>query len=242
MNKSQFPWQGYNWNCGDIGWDIIHPQKAYCWHDKSCVLLKEDWIYLHARENLKHFDLWSEKHGVYYRGDSPVGVGWIQSFNTFTYGYFEVECILPTGDNMWPAIWLTGADSWPPEIDIMEGYSNKRGSYWNWIPFWDVNTNMHFKNPDQEKTSIKAKSHWIRCGRPNENFHTYAIDWQKDYVRFYYDHKLRREIVDPSVLQTFVNARMKVIINNHINSGTNTADFQEVDPMIVTYFKYREQK
>ena len=33
---------------------------------------------------------------------------------------------LPYGDNLWPAFWMWSWDSWPPEIDIFEGYTNNK--------------------------------------------------------------------------------------------------------------------
>ena len=80
------------------------------------------------------------------------------------YGYFEVRAKLPSGQGLWPALWLLPANgSWPPEIDIFEqlgkdpstiyetAHSKASGSHtWQQQP-------IHIDNPDQ--------------------FHTYGLLW-----------------------------------------------------------------
>jgi Beta-glucanase/Beta-glucan synthetase len=41
------------------------------------------------------------------------------------YGYFEIRSKMPNSTGTWPAFWLTGTQSWPPEIDIYEWYGGK---------------------------------------------------------------------------------------------------------------------
>lgn len=231
---AQFSWQGYEWTYGDQGWGIIHPEKAYCWHDRERVSIDEKGrLHLDSEVNSKEIIL-----PTYYIGTSPVGVGWVECTTEFTYGYFETKAKLPKGDFMWPALWLTGWESWPPEIDIMEGYSNKKGSYFNGIPFKDLCTNMHYKNPGQDKTSIKAKATWV-TKNPHKKFNIFGIDWQKDYVRWYYNGKMVREVTDKEVLKTFVGAKMKLIFNNHIQDKTDVVDHKPTS-FIIEYFKYFE--
>ncbi len=45
--------------------------------------------------------------------------GMLASNHTQTYGYFEIRAQLPSGQGLWPAFWLIGADN--TEIDILEG-------------------------------------------------------------------------------------------------------------------------
>lgn len=60
-------------------------------------------------------------------GQIPINYlsGAIHARNTFTVaqggGYdFSAEFTAPVGRGTWPAFWVTGANSWPPEIDIAE--------------------------------------------------------------------------------------------------------------------------
>ena len=82
----------------------------------------------------------------------------------------------------------------------------------------------------------------------------YACDWQEDYIKFYYNDRLVRTIDEDStslnkhtgkeekILPTFKNERMKFIINNHINSGTDTDNFEEITPFKIKSFTYRKNK
>ena len=98
----------------------------------------------------------------------PFGVGLVSCTEKFGYGTFEIEAKLPKGQpNAWPAFWMWSFDSWPPEIDVFEAYSNKKGSYFNWNidallgKFWRCATNVHLgKNPDNY--SIGAKKRIIK--------------------------------------------------------------------------------
>ena len=68
--------------------------------------------------------------------------GAIHSKETFTvnnqYPNYEIkgEFKAPYGPGTWPAFWLNGAWTWPPEIDILEF----KGNNVNW--FWLKNNNI----------------------------------------------------------------------------------------------------
>ena len=47
----------------------------------------------------------------------------LHSTTGYRYGWFEAKIKLPKGKNLWPAFWMWAWDSWPPEIDIFEGYT-----------------------------------------------------------------------------------------------------------------------
>ena len=69
-----------------------------------------------------------------YRGTSPAGnysytSGWIMSMHRgyFNKGYVEARAKFPSGDKVWPAIWLIAEDlKWGPEWDLWE-YFGYRG-------------------------------------------------------------------------------------------------------------------
>jgi beta-glucanase (GH16 family) len=87
----------------------------------------------------------------------------VSNTTKFGYGYFEIEAKLPTGRNLWPAFWMWSFDSWPPEIDILEGYSSvKRPSYFklyldSLLGFWNVQTNYHYETKDGNKDQLEVK-------------------------------------------------------------------------------------
>ena len=104
-----------------------------------------------------------------------------QGLREFQYGRIEARLKVPAGAGLWPAFWMLGADfngsNWPDcgEIDIMEyvgrepdlimgtahgpGYSGALGlGKWN-----------------RQTYNIA------------DDFHTYAIEWQADQIKWFYD-------------------------------------------------------
>lgn len=96
----------------------------------------------------------------------------------------EVSARIPTGKGSWPAIWMMGTDivsaGWPAcgEIDVMEnvGFDPQR-------IYGTVHSVGSVNNPDP---SIE-KGNWLDIDKVWEDFHTYAIEWEEDYIAFYFD-------------------------------------------------------
>ncbi len=104
----------------------------------------------------------------------------------FRYGRVEFSARLPSGQGMWPALWMLHADEsvygpWPAggEIDVMEAF-----------------------NPGVAgNTATQSTTHYGLPGEPfngtssqNDNqvpldaaFHEYAVEWERDQLRFFVD-------------------------------------------------------
>ncbi|XP_011669703.1 beta-1,3-glucan-binding protein [Strongylocentrotus purpuratus] len=122
----------------------------------------------------------------------------VESF-TFKYGRIEVEAKMPTGDWIWPAIWLlpknSGYGEWPAsgEIDLVECRGNtdlkdsngvsvgvdQMGSTMHWGPLWNYNA--------YEKTHNTKNLDGQTFG---SGFHKYELDWTSDNMKFYVDGEL----------------------------------------------------
>lgn len=119
-----------------------------------------------------------EKYGGSYYTSARLKT---QGSHAFQYGRIEARIKVPKGAGLWPAFWMLGGDfnckNWPDcgELDIMEyvgkepdlimgtahgpGYSGALGlGKWN-----------------RQKYNIA------------DDFHTYAIEWQADQVKWFYD-------------------------------------------------------
>lgn len=112
-----------------------------------------------------------------------------QGLQEFQYGRFEARLQVPRGDGLWPAFWMLGANfeadgsaenSWPfvGEIDIMEHLG---------------------REPDLILGTIHGPGYSGALGRTRWNrqdydiaddFHTYAVEWDHEGVRWYYDDEL----------------------------------------------------
>jgi beta-glucanase (GH16 family) len=87
----------------------------------------------------------------------------------FSYGYFEIRAKLPKGPGVWPAFWLTNDHSL--EIDGLEMLGDRPSR---------IYMTLH-ENSSQIYQGIKDGPDYSAA------FHTYGIDWQPTYVKWYID-------------------------------------------------------
>lgn len=94
----------------------------------------------------------------------------------FTYGYFEARAKLPKGKGVWPAIWLTNDRTL--EIDIMELLGERPERVYM----------TYHRGPQVYQSRYDLPS-----GDFSDGYHTFAVDWQPSYIRWYVDGVLRGE-------------------------------------------------
>jgi beta-glucanase (GH16 family) len=91
------------------------------------------------------------------------------------YGVFEIRARLPKGRGLWPCAWLLPTDrSWPPEVDILEVLGQDPTI---------LHTNVHSKANGNHTDTPTV----ITVPDTSADFHTYAVDWQKDQIRWFFD-------------------------------------------------------
>lgn len=111
------------------------------------------------------------------------------------YGRIEVEARLPSGDWLWPAIWLLPVNNtygpWPAsgEIDIVES----RGNNYTYAQGGDniISSTLHW-GPDSTddgywKSNNKAKALHTTY---SAGFHVYGMEWSEKYLFTYIDSRL----------------------------------------------------
>lgn len=107
-----------------------------------------------------------------------------QGLKSFTYGKVEARIKLPSGQGLWPAFWMLGTNitsvGWPycGEIDIMERVNNN--AFVNGTVHWDAGGHAEY-------------------GRVSGNldfsqYHTYSIEWDANYIRWFVDGNQFNEI------------------------------------------------
>ncbi|HUB27164.1 MAG TPA: glycoside hydrolase family 16 protein [Tepidisphaeraceae bacterium] len=100
------------------------------------------------------------------------------------YGRFEFRAKLPTGQGIWPAIWLMPVkDSYGPwpasgEIDVLEARHSEPGN---------VVSTIHYGSPWPAVASASVHFH-VPGGI--DRFHIYTLDWEPGVIRWYVDGKL----------------------------------------------------
>ena len=111
----------------------------------------------------------------------------------FSYGRFEMRAKLPEGRKIWPAFWLMGDDDrWPycAEIDVVEtvgsgpdeDYLGERRSI---ATFHYCDAGQHYELGGW--TDFNILTHVEKL---SENYHTYAVEWAYDQIRWYFDDTL----------------------------------------------------
>ncbi len=102
------------------------------------------------------------------------------------YGRFEFRAKLPTGQGVWPAIWMLPTDekygTWAAsgEIDIMEFKGQEPKRIWGTLHYGDTwpnnkHTSGIFTSPNVDFT---------------KDFHLYALEWEEGEMRWYVDQEL----------------------------------------------------
>ncbi len=106
----------------------------------------------------------------------------------FRYGRIEARMRLPAGQGIWPAFWMLSQDSpygsWAAtgEIDVMEAI-NLGGTGGN-----RVFGTIHYGGEFPYNTSTETK--FTPSPDVTENFHRYAVEWDSDEIRWYFDGEL----------------------------------------------------
>lgn len=100
------------------------------------------------------------------------------------YGRFEARIQVPSGQGAWPAFWMLGDNcavkGWPAcgEIDVMETAGSEADT---------IVGSLH--GPGYAGASLAA-AYRLPRGRFSDAFHTFAIEWEPQVVRFYVDDEL----------------------------------------------------
>ncbi|MDX1531939.1 MAG: glycoside hydrolase family 16 protein, partial [Rhodothermales bacterium] len=104
----------------------------------------------------------------------------------WTYGRFEVRAKLPTGQGIWPAIWLLFSEDtyggWAAsgEIDIMEAIGSEPGEVFGTLHYGGV-------FPDNE---FSGEAFELAAGTFADDFFVFALEWEEGAIRWYVNNVL----------------------------------------------------
>lgn len=138
----------------------------------------------------------------------------------FQYGRIDVRAVMPSGNGMWPAIWMLGANfaevGWPRsgEIDIMEMLGEQGDSKVYGTVHWDnAGSNADFGGT----TSLDS-------GTLNDEYHVYSIVWDETFITWYIDDKQFHAIdISPDGLEEFRN-KFFFILNVAVGGDKGAGD------------------
>ncbi len=95
----------------------------------------------------------------------------------FKYGLAEIRAKVPKGQGLWPAFWLLPATDQPqPEIDVLEVIGLDTNT---------VNMSLHLLKPNGG-VAVDSNA-WKGSQDLSQDWHTYAVDWEPNYMIWYVD-------------------------------------------------------
>jgi beta-glucanase (GH16 family) len=115
------------------------------------------------------------------------------------YGRFEARIKMPSGKGFWPAFWMLGnninAVSWPQcgEIDIMENKGSQPTV---------ISGAIH--GPGYSGGNSILKSYTFPTSRVDTEFHIYGVEWDENYINFYVDSVLYKQMTPADVTGEWV--------------------------------------
>lgn len=214
---------GLHWLEGDP-WGLAHPDHD-CYSSAKEVGINRDGVMsLGVKHRPERF------HGREY----PWAVGRVHSREVFKYGTFDFWFRLPTARGLWPAIWLYDRDNWPPEIDVVEGWTQKLR---RWETIDNVNPQGYrrgllntvkpalvYAPGDAIKNvsgGVMKRGTWWWHVNPRDLVHARLV-WTPAEISVYYEGHRELHVTDAGVLNHFnVCNGMILVLNNYVQGDYN---------------------
>jgi len=144
--------------------------------------------YCHVKDGFLNMSVYRDEHTTNDGKAQPYSSSRIRSLNRgdWTFGKFEIRAKMPSGQGIWPAVWMLPSKSkygtWASggEIDIIES----RGSN-----IQETTGALHFGGPWPRNTHV-AHSYQFPKDNTAEKFHTYALEWTADEIKWFVDGQL----------------------------------------------------
>lgn len=224
-------WKGREWLIGE-NWGIAHPNKPM-WYSSSCVQQSTDGSLILSTKHLP-----KEIEGKIY----PVAIGLVSCLDDFNRGYYKIVAKLPKFAYAKSAIWLYSKSSWPPEIDIIEAYANKKGSYFafdicNPLRPFHIEGNFHYTNPiTKEHQANGVKRCKLDLNQSFDEFITYEMVWDKDKIVMSANGKVFYEL--SGTIFHRIESNMRFVLNSGIHTYKDSFCKVVTKPFIIKDFTY----
>ncbi len=123
------------------------------------------------------------------------------------FGRIDIRAKLPTGQGLWPAIWMLGANistvGWPAcgEIDIMEMIGKEPDV---------VHGTVHY---DENGHQSSGGSYSLSQEDFSERFHVFSLVWEQDRIEWYVDNEKFKTFNKANIVNYPFNAPFYFILN-----------------------------
>ena len=194
-------------------WGEFHPNNLYQYwpKDSSCVYTSPDGLVLELRKKPRTFyknelPTWQQKDNLPNEFTIDWSAGLVFLKQPFKFGWFESNIKLPTDTSQWAAFWLSGNESWPPEIDVFESYTKEDSDDIK------IRPNIHWgKTENKTKKDYGAPNIFVKDA--NKRFVQYVVHWTEDFIKFYFDGQLVQVCDNKELLKD--NSNFQNVILNH---------------------------
>lgn len=228
----------FNWKIGEP-WGVAHPDHT-CYSSEEEVYFSNGMLYLGVGLRPAEFE------GRQYQW----AIGKVHSEEVIKYGTMDVVFQLPLGRHLWPAIWLYDAETWPPEIDVVEG--------WSGCGAWPMQNRQdyirlpwaHFIHPGLVHPAglgggygtVGTKGVW------RWQIDTYGVNrcilvWTPEEIRVSYNgHVIMRERRQEVLKAYNDSVGMRVILNNYVQRCFTYEDYVDLQrrEFKILDFKYKK--
>lgn len=149
---------------------------------------RTDPTYCYVKDGLLHIAVYREAHTTTDGKTQPYSSARIrtQKRGDWKYGRFEVRAKMPSGQGIWPAVWMLPTESvyggWAAggEIDILES----RGS-----AVEETTGALHFGGAWPRNTYL-SHSYTFPDKNAAEDFHQYVLEWGPEEIKWFVDGEL----------------------------------------------------
>lgn len=197
----------------DTWWQVPSDPNQYCENDPEDG---QGYTRNNISETNGKLTITSREETIVCEGQTKYWTsGRLSTMSTFRYGYFEVKAKIPSGNGLFPALWLFPTTNIPgyQEIDIMEACGCNCNEYQPGYYFDDLDG---ITDDNEDHTQYKTK---VRTRRIDicKTFNKYGVEWTPSEIIFYFNG---------NIVATFDNnnnnhSHMHLIINTAINGGFN---------------------
>ena len=158
-----------NWTYDIGGWGWGNGELQYYTSRKENARIEDGMLVIEARQ---------EKYEDSYYTSARLLT---QGLQEFQYGRIESRIKVPEGKGLWPAFWMLGSNfdgsNWPDcgEIDIMEYIGKEPDLVMGTLHGPGYSGALGFSQWNRQTYNIA------------DDFNTYAIEWEPDQIRWFYD-------------------------------------------------------
>ncbi|GAB6930937.1 hypothetical protein JCM10914A_49200 [Paenibacillus sp. JCM 10914] len=173
--------EGYYLNDDPNTWGWGNAELQHYTNSSQNVFVQDGKLNIRALNDSKSFPQDPNRYAQYSSGK-------INTKNHFTlkYGRVDFRAKLPTGNGIWPALWMLPQDSpygvWAAsgEIDVMEARGRLPGS---------TSGAVHFGGTWPANQHISGEYHFPAGQSIDNDFHVYSVVWEEDNIKWYVDGK-----------------------------------------------------